>query len=762
MVYFNAGVEVSQGQFTWEEFVNFWLGFARRWNLGLVPLKRGDKKPLVRGWKDLSLEEAEKFLKQGRCNVGFLLKGRIFVVDVDDLKKVPFVEKLFQKDTFTVRTRRGFHFYFLASDFVPKSFKGLGFDILAEPRFVVAPFCEVDGVRYEVLNNGEIKDLTFDEFVGIFPGVRKGFRGDGVEEVIRELLESYWEVGQRQNLALYLAGFLRKKGIPKEVAKEVVRRIAEAMGDEEIEKRLSAVDYTYAPEKAIGELKGLSGLEDILNGDVLERLKQIVKEWQVVGFSDIAKECLKYLSEKGVYLAFYREKEGWVMVDVRSQSLVWREVGEEEVKHLFVQAVANLMGRFMDLDKELFKLAYSIVTKGVNVDRLVEIFVKPVVLKTREELRGSSEFLYSPSKKIVLRPSFEIVEKDKGNKFSYPEATFDSFSCDPDFGKASQFLGFLEEVFGNERRVEFFLNCIAWALVPGVKRKVFWLVGPARSGKSTLVRVLEGVLGTYAVSVPSAIFFKKRENPVNPFLAKLAQARLAFILESGAPEEINVEFIKKLGAGDTVAYRYLYSNVVVEEELKAIPVFVANKFPEFSSYDDALVDRIIFFTTYSKVPVERVRGDLAERILREEGAKILGEILKRIPGVMRLGDKLFLENPFRHFILWYFFSRDPIALIFGRYCEGKAEEFLPYRVLAEKLRELAVFFPVESEGEERDWEKSLGWWFKRRYPHLIQRRKVGGRLERGIVGFRFCKERFEEDIKILEKEELEFIGQSEV
>ena len=98
---------------------------------------------------------------------------------------------------------------------------------------------------------------------------------------IVKLLVPYWVPSYRNNLELGLLGWMIKRGISQETAREVVRRIAERAGDEELDKRLSEVDRHYrliaSGEKDVKELLGKSGL--------LSELQTIIKS-QNPGLSD--------------------------------------------------------------------------------------------------------------------------------------------------------------------------------------------------------------------------------------------------------------------------------------------------------------------------------------------------------------------------------------------------------------------------------------------------------------------------------------------
>ena len=91
---------------------------------------------------------------------------------------------------------------------------------------------------------------------------------------LAEIISPYWVHGHRNNVELGLLGWLIKSGIKLESAKEVIRRICERAGDEELEQRLYEVDRQYTlvrtGEKTVEELVGKTGL--------ISELETIIKQ----------------------------------------------------------------------------------------------------------------------------------------------------------------------------------------------------------------------------------------------------------------------------------------------------------------------------------------------------------------------------------------------------------------------------------------------------------------------------------------------------
>jgi hypothetical protein len=138
------------------------------------------------------------------------------------------------------------------------------------------------------------------------PRGRRDLSEGGVRKIV-ELLKPAYRPGHRQNIALYLSGWLAKAGVPPETAAKIVQLLhAETNDEDPLSQRLGAVVCTYQlagvadakarVEAAVGarasscgerenEIKGRSGLEKELAAvlgeeeakRVVARLKEIIE-----------------------------------------------------------------------------------------------------------------------------------------------------------------------------------------------------------------------------------------------------------------------------------------------------------------------------------------------------------------------------------------------------------------------------------------------------------------------------------------------------
>ncbi|MEM4238863.1 MAG: DUF927 domain-containing protein [Nitrososphaerota archaeon] len=81
-----------------------------------------------------------------------------------------------------------------------------------------------------------------------------------IKRLKRVILQKY-EEGRRQDIVMYLSGWLRKEGIPRETVEQIVVDLCFKAGDRDVKQRLSAVDQAW--KKETDELKGISGLIEL-------------------------------------------------------------------------------------------------------------------------------------------------------------------------------------------------------------------------------------------------------------------------------------------------------------------------------------------------------------------------------------------------------------------------------------------------------------------------------------------------------------------
>ena len=238
-------------------------------NLGLVPmpLVAGTKIPKIVGWNERPRDELLAAF-HADDNVGLRIEPPFFVIDIDDRRLVPLIldeipasavidrDGAWVSQTALVETRRGMHVYLFADEYYPTTNKRTKFiQLLADGCQVAAPPSIVDGHKYKFLTDLRIIYVN-SKTVKILERIVEAIAT--YEPLIIEFARA-WQEGHRHNLALWLAGALRKAGVDKFDAAVVIKAICLLADDGEMRNRLNAVKDTY--EKPIGEIAAWSRLE---------------------------------------------------------------------------------------------------------------------------------------------------------------------------------------------------------------------------------------------------------------------------------------------------------------------------------------------------------------------------------------------------------------------------------------------------------------------------------------------------------------------
>jgi predicted ATP-dependent serine protease len=235
------------------------------------PLKPNSKEPKVEGWNTRAPDDLMREFVEGD-NIGLRIEPPLFVVDVDDRRLAALIEVDFPK-TLTVVTRRGYHYYFVASNTYPETNKKSRLlQLLAKGCYVVEPPSKVEGHKYHCLDpNTPIAALDGKAIEEL----ERMLRALGKYENLIRGFAAVWTEGHRHNLSLWLNGALRKAGLERSEAEVVVKSICLLADDGELRDRLEALKTTY--EKDIKEIAGWSRLETELQAIVgIDRARELL------------------------------------------------------------------------------------------------------------------------------------------------------------------------------------------------------------------------------------------------------------------------------------------------------------------------------------------------------------------------------------------------------------------------------------------------------------------------------------------------------
>jgi hypothetical protein len=174
-----------------------------------------------------------------------------------------------------------------------------GAELLGNERILVLPpSVHPEGTPYRWLKGHEPDQIPLADipepllfaFIGERPKrtlrsvtLPQNDHGDGNElpawaRSVVALLQPHWQEGWRHDTALALAGVFAKRGVPKEIAKNILRKLTREVGDNEVKDRLRALMDTYERLAEGESVLAWQGLERVLDEEILQALDRLLPD----------------------------------------------------------------------------------------------------------------------------------------------------------------------------------------------------------------------------------------------------------------------------------------------------------------------------------------------------------------------------------------------------------------------------------------------------------------------------------------------------
>jgi putative DNA primase/helicase len=196
---------------------------------------------------------------------------------------------------------------------------------------------------------------------------------------------------------------------------------------------------------------------------------------------------------------------------------------------------------------------------------------------------------------------------------------------------------FMQETFPAAAVREYMQRFAGYCLTGDTTEQSWWVFyGETATGKSTLVRILRGLLGPYAFELPENYFLLTKNQGADYTTAMLAGVRLATCVETNEGRRLDVAKVKQLTGQDSVSASLKYQNLF-EFEMTAKLVLATNDRPEIPASDGAIWRRVKQVDFGVSVPKERQVGDLSSQLLAAEGPGILAWAIRGLQAYRKLG-----------------------------------------------------------------------------------------------------------------------------
>jgi putative DNA primase/helicase len=214
------------------------------------------------------------------------------------------------------------------------------------------------------------------------------------------------------------------------------------------------------------------------------------------------------------------------------------------------------------------------------------------------------------------------------------------FDFDPDAPAPVRWLGFLEELFGDDKSAITTLQETFGYILGGDTRqqKIFLLVGPRRGGKGTIGRVLTGLLGKHNVAAPTLAGMATNFG-LSPLIGKplglISDARLS----GKADAHVVVERLLSVSGEDSITVDRKYKDQWTGR-LPTRFLVLTNELPRLSDSSGALASRFIVFVLTNSF-LGREDPALTDKLLEEAS----GIFRWALEGHDRLTQRGYFEQP---------------------------------------------------------------------------------------------------------------------
>lgn len=253
--------------------------------------------------------------------------------------------------------------------------------------------------------------------------------------------------------------------------------------------------------------------------------------------------------------------------------------------------------------------------------------------------------LNTPKETINLRDLSQL-EHDRNNLITQ----ITGVNCNPNT-ECPNWIDFLNRIFLNDQEIiSYVQKAVGYSLTGDMSEQcLFMLWGGGANGKSTFVKAIEDIMGSYAISINGETLMETRGGNDGPRgdLAALMNKRVAIASELQEGQVFNEPLLKKMTVGETLRVRFMY-----QEQFDLIPKcklwIMTNKKPTVKGNDNGIWRRwrlIPFkyrFTDAEKDPnfyEEKLKPELegilmwaitGYKMWKEEGLQVPGEIAEAV------------------------------------------------------------------------------------------------------------------------------------
>lgn len=328
-------------------------------------------------------------------------------------------------------------------------------------------------------------------------------------------------------------------------------------------------------------------------------------------------------------------------------------------------------------------------------------------------------------------PRSEILIPHTSNWFSTAkiELDFDETAQCPNW------IQFLEDVFnGDDESIDVLQKWFGYLLTPDNSlQKILFVIGDKRSGKGTIIKILQSILGESNVAMPKLVDFTKNfalQSLANKTAAIITDARLSKRVD----ETLITETLLAISGGDPQDIERKYKDTLSGYHMKIRFTIFSNLIPDLRDLSSAFVSRCVFL-------------HMPNSYLGREDLGLLDRLRQELPGILnwailgrhKLNQAKRIDQPQagNKFVDEFVELTNPVLFFLNQYCEFGKDYEVDTKEAFERWEQICKDNKVEKIGSVQSFARNI----RAIKPNMeVRQVRIGAARARKFVGMRLIQD----------------------
>lgn len=285
------------------------------------------------------------------------------------------------------------------------------------------------------------------------------------------------------------------------------------------------------------------------------------------------------------------------MVTWHEPSLVWQKSDHTGIWQKLVRRLVPILDSFESTNLEFMETVKTI-SKGIHKN-IGEAHIMDAVSNMCEDktyVHKVNKIIHEiPTNdgKIVDLKTSKVRDRTRDDIWS----TTVNAKLIP-YSECGEVLKYLDEISMGDAQMVLWLICFMGLCLTRElgQRKAFIFHGSGKNGKSTFVESMHNMMGEFSRPCPNSVLLDhgiSKPSAATPELIAQLNTRFTFVSDVKDNESLNVENIKKIVGGDTIAIRDLFDGQTDNKFATTLVLCCNNSRPKITGNDDAMCSRIL-------------------------------------------------------------------------------------------------------------------------------------------------------------------------